>query len=850
MMMSSSVPNDLSESTDAEGNWREAWSPVLSVLSQFDDAQINTYQHEIQRRFRENGLAYGVTGRRKAYQRPWHLDLVPQMMGDADWNALESGLQQRARLKAALLKDLYGEQRVLLDGIVPANAVFAHKGFSESAVGVPAFEHMPLYCADVSRSPSGAWYVVDDICQTPNGLGHALENRLILSGVLSNLYRNSRVRRVAEYFRRVREALFQHVDPNVRCVVLGYGAEHHYHFEQAYLAKYLGYTLVQINDLTVRGKYVWLKTVDGLQRVGVIFRFIDDADIDPLAGDSNNISGVPGLLNAAREGGVQVVNPIGAAAVENPAFNAWLPELCECLLNEIVELLGAPTYWLGDSDHRQRVETRFNDLLFRTIDTQSELQDPTSMSIQEIGDLQSKIAQQPERFVAQERIGRSSAPTLMNDQIEQQQQLTMRMFLVNDAGSYRAMPGGLGFLDSQVGGGRPKIRSIVSSKDVWVVSDNIVPHDTLLNKSGTSGNFRVIDGELPSSVAESLFWLGRYSERIENSARVLLGVFIHLRSDERFEDDESAQASLAALLKSVTSVTGTLPGFVGSGGRKRINSPSKELFSLLSDTDRMGSLSNSLDNLSYSAAMVRDRLSGDMYRVINMLDEHQTSLETLQQKKTPVDRDAFTGVIDNLNSLLTTLAAFSGLSRENMTQGDGWRFHEIGKRVERAAQTSEIISTVFSEYYENSFVLEDLLNVLCSSMTYRSRYRTLLEPRLVFQLLVVDESNPRSLGYQLTQLEKQIRLLPGQRVTNHQEPALRAAMEGLARIRLIRPESLFEKSKGNSQSTKQFFGAMVDIPINITTAISAQYFTHTELPNILFGGFDNLSDESADGSPT
>jgi len=685
-MMSSSGSSQLSESTDTEGNWREAWSLVLSALSQYDKTQITDYQHEIQRRFRENGLAYGVTGRRKAYQRPWHLDLMPQMMGGADWKTLESGLQQRARLKAALLKDLYGEQRVLHEGIVPANAVFAHKGFIEAAVGVSTFEHMPLeqmplYCADVSRSPSGAWYVVDDISQSPNGLGHALENRLILSGVLSNIYRNTRVQRIAEHFKRVREALFQNVDANARCVVLGYGAGHHYHFEQAYLAKYLGYTLVKINDITVRGKHVWLKTIDGLQRVGVIFRFIDDADIDPLAGDSNNVSGVPGLLHAAREGGVQVVNPIGSAAIENPALNVWLAELSEFLLNEKIELLGAPTYWLGDTDQRQLVENRFNELLFRSIDTQSELQDPANLSEQEVTQLRAQIANQPERYVAQERIGRSSAPTLMNDHVEQQQQLTMRMFLVNDEDTYRAMPGGLGFLDSQVGGGRPKIQNIVSSKDVWVISDNLESQHALPNKSSTTGNFRLIDGELPSSVAESLFWLGRYSERIENSARMLLGVFLHLRSDERFEDDDSAQASLAALLKSTTEVTGTSPGFVGNGGQKKISSPSKELFSLLSDTDRVGTLPNCLENLSYSAAMVRDRMSGDIYRVLSLLDDHQSTLESLEQQKTPVDREAFSSAIDTLNSMLTTLASLSGLFRENITQGDGWQFDDLPKSL-------------------------------------------------------------------------------------------------------------------------------------------------------------------------
>ncbi|MGK0284646.1 MAG: putative circularly permuted ATP-grasp superfamily protein, partial [Patiriisocius sp.] len=230
-----SLPSDLNESTDADGNWHEAWSPVLTALSHFDNTQITSCQHELQRRYRENGLAFGATIRRKASHRPWNLDLMPQMMAGADWQKLESGLQQRARLKSALLKDLYGEQRVLHEGIIPAKAVFAHNGFIEAAVGIPIFDSMSMYSADVSRSPSGDWYVADDICQAPNGIGYALENRLILSGVLSSLYRHSRVRRLAEYFKHMRNVLFQHVDSNARCVILGYGASHHYHFEQAYL---------------------------------------------------------------------------------------------------------------------------------------------------------------------------------------------------------------------------------------------------------------------------------------------------------------------------------------------------------------------------------------------------------------------------------------------------------------------------------------------------------------------------------------------------------------------------------------------------------------------------------------
>lgn len=835
-------PSALSESTDADGKWREAWSPVLTALSHFDSAQISACQQELQRRYRENGLAFGAAIRRQAGQRPWQLDLMPQMMAGADWQHLESGLKQRARLKAALLEDLYGEQRVLLEGIVPAKAVYAHKGFIESAVGVPIFNSMPLYSADVSRSPSGAWYVADDVCQVPNGLGYTLENRLILSGMLSSLYRHARVRRVAEYFKHMREVLFKDVGNDARCVILGYGATHHYHFEQAYLAKYLGYTLVQLNDLTVRGEYVWLKTVDGLQRVDVIFRFVNDADIDPLASNENSSQGVPGLLHAAREGGVIVVNPIGAAAVENPAFNAWLPELCEFLLNEKIELLGTPTYWLGDDNHKELVDSRFNSLLIRNIDTSSTLQDPTLMSEAELSTLHDQIAVEPERYIAQERIGRSTTPALLNDKIEPRQ-LTMRMYLIANNDSYRVMPGGLGLLDSQQGGGRTKLRGMESSKDIWVVSDKSVPYDTLLEKNHSSATFKIVEGELPSSVAESLFWLGRYAERIEGSARVLRGVCQHLSSDERFQDDVSATASLAALLKATTQVTGTLPGFVGHGSNKRIKSPDKELVSLLSDPDRPGTLPNTLESLSYSADTVRDRLSRDMLSVINSLEDHHGELQLLHNSKLELDSTALNNAIDRLNKLLFSIAAFSGLTRENMTQADGWRFLQIGKRIERASQTSAILSTVFCEYHDNNYALEDLLGVLCSDMTYRSRYRTLIEPSLVFNLLVIDESNPRSLGYQFKNLEAEIQLLPGRKKTDYQDPALRTSAEGLARIRLfdsaVSMDNHQEKPSGKHEQTiKLFFDAVHKVPDEITDAISAQYFTHTDLPSALYSSFD------------
>lgn len=821
------------ETRAADGSVLPGWRRVLSRLSTYSPEQITHSQQEINRQLRANGVAYSAITQQRVESRPWQLDLIPQVLEADDWQTLSRGLLQRARLKQALLHDLYGEQQVLTHGVVPPSLVYAHKGFLRSAQHLPGMHRLPLIGVDVSRSPSGDWYVVDDICQAPDGIGYTLENRLVLSRVLPDLFRESRVQRVVGYFRALQRTLTEVIDRDARCVMLGYGASNAHYFEYAYLAKYLGYTLVEINDLTVRGERVWLKTVAGLQRVDVILRFIDDQDMDPLAVSNGAEIGVPGLLQAAHAGNVHIINPLGTAVLDNPAFNAYLPELCRFLLNEEVTLRSAPTYWLGDPTQLAHVRSRFDDLLFRHIDTIGQLLDPGLMAGSDRLAFEQAIELVPHHYVAQERVDRSVAPSLAGSQ-SVMRQTTIRTFLTNTNDGFEIMQGGLCLLDTVSGGRRPPRDALEGSKDVWVLSDDPVVPDSLLPSAADTSQYAMLEGELPSRVGDNLFWFGRKTESAENIIRVMRGVCRELQNDDSPVETGKPQVALFALLKAATTVTGTTPGFVGSGGTRRCLKPNRELQSLLHDEQRVGGLAHTLQQIQRTAGSVRDRVSPELLRILNELNDQQEQLHALPASRDfSNDPQALNATIERLNGLLTSLAAMAGLAHENFTRGDGWRFMMLGKRVERARQSTAIIGSVMQHTRDDNRLLEDLLRVFDSVMTYRSRYRSQIETRLVLHLLLLDESNPRSVAYQFQRIDEIIRQLPGMRRADNQDPLLKLATAGLSRVRLADAAELLDSSRDSRQSLKKFLHVLEELPGKLGTALTAAYFTHTEVKHSL-----------------
>ena len=826
------------ETLHADGTMLPVWQSLLNYVEGLPPEQRQERERSIVRQMRANGLAYDPENLLADSGRPWALDLVPMLFDQASWDDLTHGLNQRARLKQALYRDIYGEQTLLKTGVIPPSMLFSHGGYLRDLVDAEALqpntEVLPMYSCDVSRSPSGSWLVVDDVCQYPAGIGYALENRVVLSRVLQGNFKEYRVRRIASYFRQLQKQIQGADSIASRCVILSYPPSHPHYFEFAWLAKYLGYPLVETADLTVRDDHVFLKTITGLKVVDVILRLIDDDEIDPLVIGNKSNQGVPGIVEVARCGGVRVLNPMGAGVLDNPAFNSVLGDICNALLGEPLILQSPPTYWLGDNNQLQHVMSNIDQLLFRHVDSLSELSDPKLMTNDERQQLTEKIILTPWAYVAQERIDRSIAPGLLNAEIVQKQ-ITIRTFHIagghNTApDSYESMPGGLCLLDNISGGSRPAIDKLTGCKDVWILSNEDVVEDTMLSSNIDATQFEPSDGALPSRVAENVFWLGRNSEKVECTLRLLRNIFQQLLDEDRSIDQSLASSSMQCLLRSLTVATATTPGFVGEGGDKKLARPGRELISVLQDVRRYGSLANSLKLWQNSASSISDRLSSDQLRIFTRLSDIQSALSQLKlDEDICTDKYSLATTIQLLDQLLITTVAGIGLEHENVTHTDDWVFAMLGRRIERAHQISATVNTVMSCDREDQRVLESLLRLFDSVMTYRSRYRSGLDKRLVLRLLLLDEVNPRSLAYQFKCIQELLDQIPGRRrVSGNLDSLGRLAVAGLSRVRLAEPQALLVQGGEARQNLDRFLNELQKLPAAMAEAITAQYFTHTE----------------------
>ena len=820
------------ETLTANGSIQPDWQRVMRSLGALSPDEVAHHQLEISRQLRAYGIAYSSLSNAQHTSRPWHLDLTPFVIAPNDWATVSRALEQRAQLKRAILTDIYNEQRLIRERLIPPAMIFAHNGYQRDAYKLGTHLDLPMLSADISRSPSGQWYVVDDICQYPEGIGYTVENRLVLSRTLPKLFRECRVQRVAGYFEQIQQHIAELSESDGRCVMLAYGPDHPYYFEYAFLAKYLGYTLVQCGDLTVRDNRVYLRTVAGLQRVSVIVRFIKDTNLDPMATGQASASGITGLFQAVRNNGVKVINPLGSGVLDNPALNVCLPQLCKELLGEDLLMPGPPTYWLGDEKQLAHVMSKRDALLFRDIDSLGQLFDPRLMTQEELEQLNRNITLTPHRYVAQERLDRSIAPAF-NGTVAVKRQVTVRCFLIAQGDRYATMPGGLCLLDTAADGRRPAYDALAGSKDTWVIADGPVKPITLLTRSALSSQFSVIDGELPSRVAENLFWMGRHAERCEICVRLLRCVFQTLQNDDPMDtaepSDNTITPVLSAILRAITKATGTLPGFVGRGGVRRIRAPQKELLSLLHDPSRAGTLPSALNQLQSSAASARDRVSDELLRVLNRLED---ICSQFVDNPTPAlmfdDIDTLKNINSQLADTLLSLSAFAGLAHENFTHGDGWRFMMLGRRLERVQHTSVVINTMLAQDHNDTQLLETLLKHFDSVMTYRSRYRSQIDVSLVLRLLLVDEFNPRSLAFQLKEIHDTIALLPGRRSLSQADALSQLAIVGLSRIQLADPEQLIAARKDARQNLPKLLSVLEELPAKMADILTATYFSHVQ----------------------
>lgn len=816
-----SLPGLYDEMRLQSGTSRPHWEYLIRALEALGADEVQRRGLDVRRLLHENGVTYNVYHDAQSSERLWPLDPLPVLFTSAEWSTIEQGLIQRAELLDLVLADLYGPQTLIAKGLVPPELVYAHPGFLRPCVGAVGSgrRQLPLYAADLARAPDGQIYVIGDRAQAPSGAGYALENRTVLSRVLPSLYRDSHVHRLALFFRAMRTALHG-LDPyhqdSPRIVLLTAGPDTETYFEHAFLASYLGYPLVEGSDLVARDNRVWLKALDGLKPVDVILRRVDDSYCDPLELRPDSLLGTPGLLQAARLGQVALANPLGSSVLENPGLMAHLPVLARELLNEELKLPSVPTWWCGDPTDRQSVLEHLDQLVIKPIAPHSSGSTVfgATLSTAERWALAERIRAQSQRFVGQEQVALSTAPVFVEGRLEPRP-MVLRAFAVSGADGYVVMPGGLSrvaprpdtwVVSNQFGG---------VSKDVWVLASEPERQISLL-ASAPQPLLITADGEdVPGRVADDMFWLGRYTERAEGTARLLREVLLRLLGSEHAPHDES----LSILLRAVTHHTATFPGFIGNDGDGRLRAPERELLSVLLDRKRAGSLRYNIDALVRVGRSVRDRLSSDSSRVVNAVN---------RELARPCDLPA---ALEALQRLIIWLAAFAGLSDESMSRGHGWRFLEIGRHLERATHTATLLAAVVRSAPASGSVWEALLAVGHSVKTYRRRYRSYVHRDAVLDLLLLDESNPRSVSYQLVHLQQLVAALGGGPAARR-SAAERLALAALAHVRLLDTAS-WSAATDAPPALDDLFAQVTALLAQLSDELTRCYFSHTEAPHQL-----------------
>jgi uncharacterized circularly permuted ATP-grasp superfamily protein/uncharacterized alpha-E superfamily protein len=697
---------------DGEGRIRGHWNSLVEGLFE-DDARAARRATEFTRRMIvENGITYNVYADRQGRDRPWILDPLPYLISEQEWQGIEAGVAQRARLLNSVLADLYGKQELLSNGALPAEIPFGHPNFLWPCSGIelPGDRWLSLYAVDLARSADGRWWVIADRTQAPSGPGYALENRQIVRRAFPHLAQSMDVRPLGAFFAALRDELLGSAEDEPLAVVLTPGSFNETYFEHAYLARQLGFPLVEGHDLTVRDDKVFLKTLSGLRRVHTILRRLDDDFCDPVELRGESALGVPGLLSAVRSGTVTVSNALGSGVLESAAWMGFLPGVAERLLGEKLRLPSVASWWCGEPAAFEAVLANLANLVIKPAFPNQKMGPVfgSELNAQETEDLIARMRRRPHAFVAQEHLAFSQAPVwyTKNAAAFSARALGIRVYAIATADGYRVLPGGLARFASDAHAEIVSMQRGGGSKDIWVLCDS-----EQASEEATAPITRVDRAlhrhqDLPSTLVENLFWMGRYAERCDYKTR-LLRATLGLRRNLPFRSQAME--------------------ICRQFGATAVFDPEKR-FTLSGDIQRLGSC----------AAQVRGSLSAENWRALTVLQRDYKRAETTRS-------DAR----ETLDSLLLSLAAIAGFALDDMTQDDGWRFMMIGRRLERLQFLAELISRrLTADGSPLRQELEWLLEIGDSAITYRTRYRAPPVWDTTIETLVYDEKNPRALAFQ------------------------------------------------------------------------------------------------------
>ena len=718
---------------------RSHWQPVLDHLASWPVERMRERLHSVQDQVRENGVTYNVYADPQGADRPWELDLLPMIIPQDEWAGIEEAIVQRATLLNRILVDVYGEQRTLKEGLLPAPLIYGHAGFLRPCRGPrpPGDVMLHMYAADIARSPDGRWWVIDDRTQAPSGAGYALENRIIISRAFPQLFRDLKVQHVASFFATLRDSLAHWAPPDKVApltVLLTPGPHNETYFEHAYLARYLGLPLVEGGDLTVREGCVWLKTLSGLKRVHAILRRQDDDYCDPLELRSDSALGIPGIVDAVRRGNVLVANALGSNLLESSTLFGFLPRLAEKLLGEPLKMPSVATWWCGEPAALKEVIDNVHRLVIKGAFPQVRVDPMFGEDLDERG-LKRVVAllkARPADYVAQELVHLSQAPVWDKGHSGRVlgRSMGLRVYACASPNGYVVMPGGLTRVAS---GADTRIISMQrggSSKDTWVLASGPVSTFSLLRRSIGPEELVRSGTNLSSRVVENLYWFGRYCERCDAAARLLRVALGRFGDNLPGDDDERARPVMLELLHRA--------GILPKGIEPSDADLSSSLRAAITDDSQPGLASN-LRQLMRVASNLRERLSLDNWRALNRMTH------SLAQRKSR--KIALSDLLGDLDLVIASFTTLSGFALDGMTRDPGWRFLSIGRRLERLHTLCTILKQTVAG--PSDMDLTWLLRLTDSIITYRARYMARPEWLPVLDLLIRDEANPRSVAFQV-----------------------------------------------------------------------------------------------------
>ncbi len=815
------------EMLTGEGQVREHWAGAGRMIGELGFDELLLRRRETRRLLDDDGVTYNVYGDDASAPTPWALDPLPVLLSSQEWTVIEAAVVQRAQLLNLILSDLYGGRDLLRRGLLPPAVVFAHPGFLRQCHGVrlPGSQQLFTTAVDLARDAAGRFTVLADHTQAPSGAGYALENRVVVSRVFAGMYRDAQVHRLAPFFRMLRTALQVIAPPNAdepRIVVLSPGPSSETAFEHAYLATYLGYSLVEASDLTVRDGRVWLRSLGRLEPVDVILRRTDAAFCDPLELRGDSVLGVPGLVEASRLGTVSIVNTLGSGVLENPGILPYLPRLAEHLLSQTLLFPSVQTWWCGDAEGRRHVLANLDHLVVKPIAWGlGPTSHPSELSSAERVDLRAQIEARPEIWVGQEHAELASAPAVGTDGLEARRTV-LRAFAVARHDSYAAMPGGLTRVAASSGGARVSNQAGALSKDTWVLASEPEKLSGFWLRSGPPVTAIEPEGSMSARAAENLFWMGRYAERAEAVARLLRTVHDR-RNDFQHSPNAAGAECLEILLRSVTRVTSTYPGFVANGAADRMAAPDAEMLALVLDLERPGTLAHAVHHLLIAANAVRDQMSNDTWMVVGNLEREILGLRAASPGRQTV-------VTSALGRITQSLLALSGLAAEGLVRDPGWRFMDAGRRIERAIQLASLLQAIVlveRGTATDSLVLESTLIAAESIVTYRRRYRSHAQLETILDLLMLDADNPRSLAYQVDRLADDVRRLPAPSRGARLSPSELLVLETSTALRLADTAALAAPDPdGARPELGAFLQRIIGLLRRTSDAIDAESFVH------------------------